>query len=99
MEERIGGFFSADGGDGAVAGIEHGLFREGENFFTDAGEELIPVPARKIPATDTVGEQYIPAVELAESGKIQAEAARAVTGDEKQFGVTPSGRKGACFLQ
>ena len=83
LKKRIGRLFMAHGGGGAVAGVNNSVCGKSEDFFTNAGEKLVLVASRKIPAADAIGEQNVPAIQLAESGKIQAEAAGTVAGDEE----------------
>ena len=91
LEKRIGGFFATDGGGGAMTGVDDGVGRQGEDLFSDAGQEQIAVSSRKIPAADAIREKDIAAKKAARSRKIEAEAARAVTGDEQQLGAQADG--------
>ena len=82
-----------------MTGVDDGVGRQGEDLFSDAGEKLIPVASGQVPPTDAVRKKNIPAIELTRGGKIKAEAARAVTGDEQQLGVGPSGWNRPGILQ
>ena len=70
--------------------IDDGFFRKRENFFSDAGKKKFAVASREVPATHAVGKEDIAAKELARGGKIQAEAAGAVTRNKEKFGAEPS---------
>ena len=82
-----------------MSGVDDGLFREGEDFFSDPGKKELAVASRKVPAADAVGKKDIAAKKLAGGGKIEAEAAGAVTGDEEEFSAGPTRRNGAAFLE
>lgn len=82
-----------------MAGVDRRVFGEGENFFTNAGKELIPVAPRKIPAADPIRKENIAAEKLVGGGKIKTEAAGAVPGDVEEFGLGPFSRHGAGFVQ
>ena len=88
-EKGVGGFFSGNGGGGAVAGVDRRVLGEGENFFANARKELIPVAPRKIPAADPIRKENIAAEKLVGGGKIKAETAGAVPGNEQEFGSRP----------
>ena len=87
------------GGGGAVAGIDNRPSGQGEDLFPDAGEKLSTVAAGEIPAAHAFGKEDIPAVQLPGAGKIKAEAARAVSGNEEQSGISPGRRDGAGLFQ
>ena len=70
LKEGVGGFFSADGGGGAVAGVDDGLVRKGEDFFTDAGKEKVAIPSRQVPAAHAIGKEDVAAEKLASGRKI-----------------------------
>ena len=98
LKEGVGGFFAADGGGGAVAWVDSGLLRQGENFFTDAGKEKVAIPSRQVPAAHAIGKENIAAEKLVGFGKIETEAAGAVARDEEELGFGPSGGDGAGLL-
>ena len=82
-----------------MAGVDRRVFGEGENFFTNAGKELIPVAPWKIPAADPIRKENIAAKKLVGGGKIKTEAAGAVPGDVEEFGLGPFRWHGAGFVQ
>jgi len=82
-----------------VAGVDNGLFREGEDFFADAGEKLIPVTSRKIPAAHAIGKENVAPKELTGVRKMETETARAVAGNQQQLGTGPRGWHGAGLFQ
>lgn len=75
-----------------MAWVNDGFCGEREDFFTDAGKELVSVAAGQVPATHAVGKKNIPSEKLILTGKIKAETSGAVAGDEKELGVAPSRR-------
>ena len=44
-KKGVGGFFPADGGGGAMAGIDDRLVGKHEDLFADAGKKKFAVPA------------------------------------------------------
>ena len=70
LKEGVGGFFAADGGGGAVAGVDDGLVRKGEDFFANAGEKEVAVPSRQVPAAHAIGKEDVAAEKLASGRKI-----------------------------
>ena len=82
-----------------MAGVDRRVSGEGENFFTNAGKELIPVAPRKIPAADPIRKENISAKKLVGGRKIKTEAAGAVPGDVEEFGLGPFRWHGAGFVQ
>ena len=99
LKEGVGGFFAADGGGGAVAGENDGLIRKGEDFFTDAGKKEVAISSRQVPAAHAIGKEDVAAEKLASGGKIEAEAAGAVAGNEEEFGSGPGGGDGTGLFQ
>jgi hypothetical protein len=98
-EKGVGGFFTGDGGGGSVAGVDGGVAGEGEDFLANAGKEEMAVAAGEVPAADGIGEEDIAAKKLVGGGKVEAEAAGAVAGDEEELGVGPGRRDRPGFLK
>ena len=94
IQKRVAGFFAGDGGGGAVTGVDGGFSRKSQDFFLDSGKKQVTVAAGKVPATDPIGKEDIPAEKTMMIGKIKAEAAGAVSGDEKKLGAGPAGGEG-----
>ena len=82
-----------------MAGVDRRGFGESENFFTNTGQEQVPVAPGQVPAADPIGKEHIAAKKLARIGKIEAKAAGAVAGDVEEFGLGPFSRDGAGFVQ
>lgn len=74
LEERIGDFFSADGGGGAVAGINDGIVREGVEAFSDGFEKSTHVAAGEVGAADAALEEGIASDDEAVGGVIKADS-------------------------
>src|SRR5262249_726214 len=55
-QERVRGHFVADGRDGAVAGVDHGVGGELEQFAADAGQQQHGVAAREVATADAAAE-------------------------------------------
>jgi len=88
-EKGVEGFFATHGGGGSVAGIDGGFFGEGQNLFANTGKQLVAIASGQVPTTHTVGKENIPAEKLILFGKVKAEAAGAVTGNEQELGSRP----------
>ena len=72
-----------------MAGIDGGFPGKGQDLFSNAGKQLIAIASRQVPATHAVGKENIPAEKLILVGKIETKTARAVTGNEQEFGSRP----------
>ena len=64
LEERIGVAFVADGGGGAVAGMDYGLVGEMEQFGSEGIDNLIERAAPQIGAANAAGEERVSGKEL-----------------------------------
>lgn len=67
-----------DGRGRAVAGIDAGLSGKRQDFFSNAGEELLAIAAWQIPSSETAAEKDISSEESAFACEVKAQAARAV---------------------
>ena len=57
----------------------------------DSGDQEFSAAPGEIPATDSIGKEDVTAEKLFRLGKVEAEAAGAVTGDVEKLGVGPRG--------
>ena len=75
----IGGFFG-DGAGGAVAGVDDGGRRQGQELLPDGGQQGGAVAARKVGAADAALEKGVAGEDDAGLGKVIADAARGMAG-------------------
>ena len=76
LEERIGEFFAADGGGGAVAGINDGIVGEGVEAFSDGFEKSTHIAAGEVGAADATLEEGVASDDEAVGGVIKADTTR-----------------------
>jgi len=74
-----------------MTGVDDGGFGKREDFFSDSIQQDFTASTGKIPSSNPVFKKYVPAKKLSATRKIQAEAARAVTGDVEELGLRPVG--------
>jgi hypothetical protein len=70
----------ADGGGGTVAVVDDGFGREGQEFGTDAGDQLAKVAAGEIRAADGAGKESVADEDGFFLGAVKADAAGGVAG-------------------
>ena len=99
LEKRIGGFFAPHGGGRAVARVNNGFWRKGQNFFMNAGEQQLAIAPRQVPAADPIGEKNVSAEKLVGLRKIKAKASRTMARDQQKPAVGPSFGDWAGLLQ
>ena len=102
MEEGVGVALVADGGAGAVAGVDDGVVGELEEFGLDGIHDLIERAAPEIGAADAAGEERVSGEELRLGeldvagifGEIQGDATGRVAGSVNDIGLktTPTER-------
>ena len=80
MKKGVGLAFFADGGGGAVAGEDAGVFREGEEAVADGLKELTGVSAGEVGAADGAGEEGVSGEQEIVVGEMEAEAPFGVAG-------------------
>ena len=66
--------FAGDGGGGAVAGVDLGFVREGEDFGLDAAEEGAGAAAGEVGAAHAVAEEDVATEEVPGGGGMEADA-------------------------
>ena len=91
-------FLLSDGGGGTVTRVDDRLGGERKDFFSDPVQEKIATSSRKIPATDAIGKKNIPSKQLSALGKVEAEAAGAVTRNVQKLGLGPGDGNRGVFL-
>lgn len=66
--------FTGDGGGGAVAGVDLGFVREGEDFGLDALKESAGAAAGEVGAADAVAEEDVATEEVSGGWGMKADA-------------------------
>jgi hypothetical protein len=107
LEEGVGVAFVADGGGGAVAGVDNRVVREMEQFGFQGIDDLVQRAAPKIGAADAAGEKCIPGEELGFGeldctsvlGEIEADAAGSVAGSVNYVGLEAAPTESVAFLE
>lgn len=107
LEEGVGVAFVADGGGGAVAGVNDGVVRELEEFGLNGIHDLIERAAPEIGAADAAGEERVSREELRLGeldgagvfGEIQRDAAGRVAGSVNDIGLEAAPTKGVAVFE
>ena len=80
LHEKVFAFFAADGGVGAVAANDLGVFGERQELVVDGADDLASVAAGEIGAADGIAEEGVAGDQDFLSGDEEAEAALGVAG-------------------
>ena len=80
-----------------MAWVDAGLGGKGKDFFSNAGEELLAVPARQIPSSEAASEEDISSEESAFAREVKAQAAGAMTGYLEDIEVQTAYLEIRCF--
>lgn len=99
--------FAADGGGGAVAGVDYGVVGELEEFGLQGIHDLIERAAPEIRAADAAGEKRVSRKELRLGeldvagifGEIEADAAGRVAGSVNDIGLETAPTESVAFLE
>ncbi len=107
LEERVGVALAADGGAGAVAGVDDGVVGKLEEFGLQGIHDLIERAAPEIGAADAAGEECVSREELRLGeldaadvlGEIQTDAAGSMAGSVNDVGLEATPTESVAFLE
>jgi len=107
LEEGVGVAFVADGGGGAVAGVDDGVVGKMHEFGFQRADDLIEGAAPKIGAANAAGEERVSGEELGLGemdftgilGEIEADTAGRVAGSVNDVGLEAAPTESIAFLE